>query len=400
MDTKPQNLDPGAGDITRATKVTHVVASLERASGGPSYTVPRLAKALAAHGCPARLRTLRTDAGIDAASAPFVHVAPGSKGIFAARLARSAALKAALMDDAKSGSVLHTHGLWLMPNLYPAAVKRAVPGTKLVHAPRGMLGGPALAISRRRKRALWLLAQRRALAAADCLHATAHLEYEDIRAQGLQNPVAIVPNGVDIPPPAEHRPSAPDQTVLSLGRIHPKKGLDTLVRAWSAVERTHPHARLRIVGPGENGHERALAVLAEDLGLKRVAIEGPVYGAARLHAYRSAAVFVLPTRHENFAMTVAEALAAGTPVISTVGAPWAGLRDNRCGWWVDHGVEALEQALLNALALPHEERVAMGARGRGWMQRDFSWDRIAADMAAVYSWLAAGGAPPSCVALS
>ena len=113
------------------------------------------------------------------------------------------------------------------------------------------------------------------------------------------------------------------------------------------------------------------------LGLTRVSVEGPIYGDAKTAAYREADLFVLPTLNENFGLTVAEALAAGTPAISTKGAPWSGLESEGCGWWIDHGVEPLAAALAHAMALPREALKAMGDKGREWMARDFSWDRVA-----------------------
>jgi glycosyltransferase involved in cell wall biosynthesis len=66
---------------------------------------------------------------------------------------------------------------------------------------------------------------------AACLHATSEQEYEEIRAFGLSNPVAIIPNGIDVPAPSGPIISnGGKRTVLSLRRIHPKKGLDRLVR--------------------------------------------------------------------------------------------------------------------------------------------------------------------------
>ena len=187
------------------------------------------------------------------------------------------------------------------------------------------------------------------------------------------------------------------RVVLSLGRVHPKKGLARLVRAWSKVEASCPGWRLRIAGPPEAGHDDELRALATALGLTRVFVEGPIYGEAKTIAYRDADVFVLPTLNENFGLTVAEALAAGTPAISTKGAPWSGLDGEGCGWWIDHGVEPLAAALAHAMALPRGALKAMGDKGREWMKLRFSWDRVADDMLDVYLWLARGAEPPPAV---
>jgi glycosyltransferase involved in cell wall biosynthesis len=187
--------------------------------------------------------------------------------------------------------------------------------------------------------------------------------------------------------------------VLSIGRIHPKKGLDSLVRAWARVEREHLDWRLRIVGPNEAGHAQQLTHLATELGVVRLSIEAPIYGPDKFRAYHQADLFILSTLSENFGLTVAEALAACTPVISTQGAPWQGLETERCGWWIDHGVEPLVAALELAMTTPRNELSAMGVRGNAWMRRDFSWERIARDMLDVYKWILGTGERPTSVHL-
>jgi glycosyltransferase involved in cell wall biosynthesis len=268
-------------------------------------------------------------------------------------------------------------------------------------APRGMLAPAALAFSQFKKRVVWALLQGEVVRHAACIHATSEQEYDEIRAFGLNNPVAIVPNGIDLPEVRTGSPSgtAVDRVVLSLGRIHPKKGLDRLVRAWARLEAAHPDWRLRIVGPDELGHAGELAVLGAELKVRRVSIEKSVTGDAKIAAYQQADLFVLPTLNENFAITVAEALAMGTPVIATKGAPWRALQSEGCGWWIDHDVESLAAALANAMVMTREALQAMGAKGRAWMKRDFSWDHVADDMLNVYRWLSSGGEAPSTVRL-
>jgi glycosyltransferase involved in cell wall biosynthesis len=154
---------------------------------------------------------------------------------------------------------------------------------------------------------------------------------------------------------------------------------------------------LRIIGPSEVGHDEELRTLVATLGLHRVSIGGPVYGDAKLAAIRAADLFVLPSLNENFAITVAEALAVGTPVIATKGSPWEGLESEGCGWWIDHGVGPLAAALTKAMLVPRPTLRAMGEKGKAWVKRDFSWDRVARDMIDVYSWLLQRAQPPALV---
>jgi glycosyltransferase involved in cell wall biosynthesis len=180
-------------------------------------------------------------------------------------LCLSEGLRRALSEASTSRRVFHTHGLWLKPNIYPAVIGRRR-GIPVLHSVHGMLGDAALAFSRGKKRLFDMLFQRRALNHARCLHATSVLEYEDIRRYGLDNPVAIIPNGIEIPVLAPRSAKRADRVLLSLGRIHPKKGLDRLVRAWSVIEAAHPQWVLRLVGPAELGHDEELRALARSLG--------------------------------------------------------------------------------------------------------------------------------------
>jgi glycosyltransferase involved in cell wall biosynthesis len=385
---------------TSRLRAAHVIAGLDPFDGGPSYSVPRLCEALAAAGVETMLLSVAREAGgerdayckgyrdcrfaWDRARVPVLRGLRSSQG-----------LSSALHHAALTADVIHNHGLWLMPNVRAGAA--AVGGRRpLVISSRGMLAPAALAFSRLKKRAFWWFLQGSAVRQAACIHATSEPEYDEIRSFGLANPVAIIPNGIDLPelPPQPPAGSAPLRIVLSLGRIHPKKGLGCLLHAWSKVEGGCPGWWLKIVGPPEAGHDDELRALAMALGLTRVSVEGPIYGDARTTAYREADLFVLPTLNENFGLTVAEALAAGTPAISTKGAPWSGLEAEDCGWWIDHGIEPLAAALTDAMALPRESLKAMGHKGSEWMVRDFSWDRVAHDMLGVYLWLARSAEPP------
>jgi glycosyltransferase involved in cell wall biosynthesis len=389
--------------LPRQLRAVHVVAGLEPAYGGLSYCPPRLCEALAAAGAEPMLFSVagkdgdRVDGGgkgyrdyrfaWDYAEIPILR-----------RLRRSRSLSIALRNASPTADVIHNHGLWLMPNV-AAGRAAAIGPTPLVISPHGMLASVALAFSRQKKRAFWWLAQGSVVRSAACIHVTSEQEYEEIRGFGLTRPVAIIPNGIDVPEAAVQPQQGPayGRVVLSLGRIHPKKGLSGLVQAWANVEAKHPDWRLKIAGPPEVGHEDELCALVRTLGLTRVSIEGPLYGDAKNAAYRQADLFVLSSLNENFGLTVAEALAAGTPVISTKGTPWSGLEREGCGWWIDHGAEPLAAALAQAMALPREALKTMGRKGREWVTRDFSWDRIARDMLGVYLWLARSAKPPPTV---
>ena len=376
-------------------RITHSVSSIESEASGPAYSVPALARALSELGHEASVLSLgapgrrRSGGYVDERfSAQFSGAWPLRK------LGVSSALREGV--EASRADVLHVHGLWMMPNIYPANIAREQ-GLPLVLSPRGMLGPDALRFSYPVKMLFWALMQRRAVHRVDCFHATCQQEAEDIRAFGLRQPIAIIPNGIDLRAPTGARVASDEPYVLSLGRVHPKKALDRLVIAWRQIEPAFPDWKLKLVGPGEIGYSETLRRMIRDFGLKNVSVSGPVFGEEKFELLRKAELFALPTLSENFGMTVAESLAVETPVISTKGAPWAGLVANECGWWIDHGPGPMAAALREAMSLSPDARRAMGANGRAWMERDFGWPEIARHMSDVYCWLVRGGPVPKCV---
>jgi glycosyltransferase involved in cell wall biosynthesis len=270
-----------------------------------------------------------------------------------------------------------------------------VPGrhAKLVTSPRGTLSPWALSRARQFKRIL-KPSQWRALERADLLHATSEAEYLEIRAQRLAAPVAVIPNGIDVPIELPVKRPGARRRLLFLGRIHPTKCIDRLLQAWRLVEPAFDDWDLTIAGRGDAAYELAMRELAAGLELKRATFVGPLYGDDKANAYRDADLFILPSHSENFGMVVAEALAHGCPVIASKGAPWEGLEREGCGWWVVHDVETLAATMDTAMRLQREKLAEMGARGREWLLRDFSWKSVASRMEAAYDWIIDGGKGP------
>ncbi len=280
------------------------------------------------------------------------------------------------------------------------ARKRKVP---YVLSPRGMLEPWALEFKARKKKIAWMLYQRRIVASASALVATSEKECENVKRLFPNLPVAVIPNGVDLPGEAEiasaRAGGASGGTILFMGRIHPVKNLTGLLRAWKSLDPAVANGwQLVIAGPDEERHGRQVASLVQELGLQgTVELIGPAEESGKAAIFNSADLFVLPSFSENFGVVAAEALAHGLPVIATTGTPWQELTRRGCGWWVDPDPGSLAGALAEAMSRSPEERRSMGAAGRAYALAQFSWERIAEVTVELYEWLLNGGTPPSVV---
>jgi glycosyltransferase involved in cell wall biosynthesis len=392
-------------------RALHVVANINREVGGPAVTVSQLALTLA------RLSVETTLATLDYAALGPQPALPGVRveSTVANALTRglrgwSPGFARKLNELAAGGAdVVHNHGLWMFPNYYArrAASANRVP---LVVSPRGMLDEWSLRRSRIRKFVAWRLFERQNLALAQLFHATSAAEAQAVRRAGLTQPIAVIPNGVNVP----RGEDVPDRALLEaafpamrgkrwllfLSRLHPKKGVAELLRVWRAVEARHAGWHLVLAGPELDGYGAAMRRLAGELGVSdRTTFTGMLLGKAKSCALGNSELLVLPTHSENFGLVVAEALAHGVPVVTTRAAPWPGLLRENCGWWIDDNEAELRATLEFALQVPGPDLEAMGVRGREMVSREYGWDRVAKDMLSVYFWLSGNGDRPDCVEL-
>ena len=119
-----------------------------------------------------------------------------------------------------------------------------------------------------------------------------------------------------------------------------------------------------------------------------IEIIGPQYGQEKIKCYHDADIFVLPTHSENFGMVIAEAMCCGVPVITTTGTPWAELRDQDLGWYIDLSVDNLKVSLTAAMNCSDEERFTKGKKSRDLILNEYSVEAISYKYKLLYGWIA------------
>lgn len=300
----------------------------------------------------------------------------------------------ALAQDAPD--IIHLNGIWLAHShtIRAFSQSRSIPR---IISPRGMLDEWALRNAHWKKKIAGWLYEDRNLHSAACMHALCESEYQAIRAFGLKQPVAVIPNGVAAPPPLAEREALPwpfpeawrgHPVLLFLSRIHPKKGLLPLLHAWRQVAETGTHWRLAIVGPDENNHGQDILALIKQHALHNsVQWLGPRYAQDRDACYHHASAFILPSYSEGFPMAALEAMSFGLPAVLTPAChlPEAVYAEAAlCAEPTENGIAA---ALRKLFALKGSQLTDMGQRGEHLVSTAFTWESVARRMMAVYKWL-------------
>jgi glycosyltransferase involved in cell wall biosynthesis len=270
--------------------------------------------------------------------------------------------------------------------------------------PLGSLAPWALARRWALKRALWLGGVGQMLRKDD-IHYTTN-EERDLaeRALGLGRGV-VIPLAVEAAAPVRdggaslgvrtesgREPPAlsPGPYVLTLGRLHPVKGLETLIEAFLDVALNEPFQAWRLVlaGDGEAGYIARLQRLVQKRGGDgRVIFTGWLDGEDKNDALQGAAVLALPSHQESFGLAALEAMASGIPVLISecVGLAEA-VQAAGAGWVVVLERRVLSEALLAVMA-HGSERTARGAAGRALAQARFTWPAVAASLRELYASL-------------
>jgi glycosyltransferase involved in cell wall biosynthesis len=378
-------------------RILHVVPTYFPAVryGGPIYSVHGLCDALAQAGHDVHVFTTAVDGPTDLAvplgqevrvDGVKVHYFPCRH---LRRLYWSPPLRQALVETVPTFDIVHLHSVFLWPTSAAARIAHHAQIPYLV-APRGMLVKELVRMRGRLRKTAWLeLIERRTLRQAAAIHATSDGEGDAIREFGYELPaIEVVPNGVHVPEPTAHSPGV-EASLLFLGRISWKKGLDRLIIALRSLE----GVTLQIAGNDDEGLRPALERLAQEQGVaSRVRFLGPVSGADKERLLQSASLLVLPSYNENFGNVVLESLACGRPVAVT---REVGLADAVAAAGAGRVISGdppamaadLGQMLSNPAALD-----AMGLKGRQWVQDTFAWPAVAAQMEQVYRRLRDRGA--------
>ena len=303
-----------------------------------------------------------------------------------------------LLDEIRP-DIVHVNCCW-QPYFAYAVIWAKKAGYPVILSPHGMLEPWIVRRHYLTRKVPSLLAyQRKALFASDMVHTTAeserlHIERISQYCSFLSDwhpSVRVIGNGVDTDSIEVKASWQKSRKILFLSRVHPKKGIDLLLQAFAELWKDNGPLNdyiLQIAGDGDAAYMNSLKILSERLGLgSQVQWLGGVYDAEKWSLLQQADLLVLPSHSENFGIVVAEALASGTPVLTTNGTPWGVLNIERCGWCVDVTTDAIRDALSSFARLDERDLRQMGLHGRRFVEENYDARKLVGEFVKMYESL-------------
>jgi glycosyltransferase involved in cell wall biosynthesis len=298
-----------------------------------------------------------------------------------------------------SFSIVQIHGLWRLDMLFTALKARnlSIPFILTAH---GMLDGWSLERSHLKK-----LVARKLIGVDIMLRSAAGIQFgteEEAReaaALMLPGKSYVIPNGIDVADFTRNTKESTEElfqvfpdllsrqpVLLFYSRIHPKKGLDILLKAFARVSTEFPDAGLLIAGIRQDiGYENQIRKACESSKLsKKAFVTTEFIGDRGKVPINAADIFVLTAHEEGFSMAILEAMAYGMPLVISDRCHMGVVEQVGAGLVVSLEQAQIEKGLREILSRSSSDLSAMGAQGRLWVKENCSWERIGEQLCQMY----------------
>ncbi|GAL84062.1 a-glycosyltransferase [Sporocytophaga myxococcoides] len=298
-----------------------------------------------------------------------------------------------IRKDIISADVVHIQSIFNTPT--PVALYFSSKENKpVLISPRGVLGSWIMNQGNSFKKQ-WLNLFIKPFADKIWWHATADQEKAEILSHFPNAKVVVIPNGIDtleFSNPVLYSKEEfvkkytgakmkASHVIVSMGRLHKKKGFDILITSFKFLLKEFPESVLLIAGQDEGEKENLQnLILSEGIDERAFIIE-PLNGSQKTNFLANADLFVLPSHNENFGNVYAEALACGTPIVASRNTPWKDVELAGCGRWVNNTKEENYMAIKELL---NSDQKVLRANSKIFIER-YSWKNVGAMFETVFS---------------
>ncbi|MCZ8053351.1 MAG: glycosyltransferase [Microcystis sp. LE19-12.2C] len=297
-----------------------------------------------------------------------------------------------LWNNIENYDIVHIHSFFSYLCTLGAIIAR-LKKVKYIISPHGQLDSWVIKQKKIKKMVYYTLLEQQNLENASAIYCTTNQEAQDVKIFGIKSPTFILPIGVT---PLVDLPDAKIKIhtiynialnipiILFMSRFHPKKHMELLLYAAHNLAKRH-NFHLILAGSGNLEYEQYIFNLVLSLNLNELTtFSGFVQGEDKTLLLQGADIFVLPSYGENFAITVAEAMAYDLPVIITPEVQISPeIEANKTGLVVSGELEAWVQA-IEKLLMSEKLRAEMGENSRLLARTKYDWNTIAKKLSIVY----------------
>jgi glycosyltransferase involved in cell wall biosynthesis len=281
-------------------------------------------------------------------------------------------IKNNLKKEFYPNDILHLHGVF-MHIQYVSSKLAKEKELQYIITPHGMLEPWIMNDKKLKKKLYFEVILKKIVSNSKVLHAITPLEKDNLFKLTKHKNIIEIPNFInhsDLPKNLNYNPE--EEYLLSLGRIHPKKGLDILIEAMSKIE--NKKIKLKIVGT-QNEYSERLKLKCVELNLdNRIEFVGSVFGSQKYSLYANAKAFIAPAYSEAIGMVNLEAAACKAPVITTyntgISIDWS----KNGGIMINPNVVELTKAINELVNCSTFERNQRGESLSDFVIKKYSWE--------------------------
>lgn len=219
----------------------------------------------------------------------------------------------------------------------------------IIWSPRGELLDKALDKGSKTVKRMYIKIIQKIISNETYFHSTSLEETKSIKKFFPNNLIFEIPNFIRL----ANRQNMPIKNqILYLGRLHPIKNIESLIRAIKLNEEIFKRYKIIIAGTGDANYTNFLRKEVSRLRVEDyVKFVGHIEGEKKDQLISESKCLVLPSHSENFGMVVVEALAQGTPVIASKYTPWKELVEYNAGFWIEPTPENITSVLKKIVTM-------------------------------------------------
>jgi glycosyltransferase involved in cell wall biosynthesis len=274
----------------------------------------------------------------------------------------------------RTNVVVITHGSWLRPTKIGYLLHKM--GFPWIYVPQGMLEPWSMEQNKLLKGFYFRFVEYRLVKNASVIRAVSGPEKANLERL-LSRKITLIPNGVSIsslnPKNAKHN------VFLFMARLHEKKGVLPLVKAWHTAMKNQS-AKLIIAGPDEGELEKIQPYIGGN-----IQYVGAVYGEQKAELLNSAHYYMLPSHSEGFPTSVLEAMSYGAIPLISKGCNFPEVFENNLGYNIEPDESQIAEQLRAIVDKPFDETLSM--KNRKFIEQHYSESVIGEKLHALYSSL-------------